>query len=169
MFYSEPPPAADRRSRYPFKSNLKCLSWLNISGERRRMMKAKGWNMYSVVSPLVSDLTSHQSRSAAAGSGVVFHTGVLQTRLALLPQSLHGLVTNLLLLLQLGLHLLSCTHRFLYIKTSNFILAPSLVIIISSFCVKCENRQFRVNSLRKYVLICSTDRFKWKKRTLSRC
>ena len=60
-----------------------------------------------------SDLTSHQSRSAAAGSRVVFNAGVLQTGLTLLPQGLHRLVTDLLLLLQLGLHLLSRTHRLL--------------------------------------------------------
>lgn len=63
-----------------------------------------------------SDLASHQSRSTAACSGVVLDAGVLQTGLTLLPESLHGLVTNLLLLLQLGLHLLSRTHRVLQQK-----------------------------------------------------
>lgn len=61
----------------------------------------------------MSNLTAHQSRPAAARAGVVLDAGVLQTGLALLPQSPHGVVADVFLLRQLDLLLLSRTHRLL--------------------------------------------------------
>lgn len=96
-FCSTPPPAAHIRNLWMLEKVAASMLVLTVWLEEMR----------------VPDLASHQSRSTAACLGVIFNTGGLQTGLALLPHRLHGLVTNLLLLLQLGLHLLSRTHRVL--------------------------------------------------------
>lgn len=65
-----------------------------------------------------SNLVPHHPGATAAGSGIEFNTGILQAWLTLLPQSHHGVVADLLLLCELGLHFLSLEHCILRSKHS---------------------------------------------------